>query len=162
MEPSFKRIDRVRTLLIEDDESDVYLVREILAKSRNSELPAIELMVASTLGDGLRQLERNCPDIVLLDLMLPDSRGMESLRQVAAKAGRTPIVVLSGISDEKLSLEAAEYGAQDFLVKGKVEAMWLSRILRYAVARRPPGSYAGADGAPVPKSGGKTGEKSAN
>lgn len=137
-----KRIEHVRVLLIEDDESDVYLVQEILSRGRHPTLPPIEILVAASLAEGLSQLHEKGPDVVLLDLMLPDSRGMDSLRSVIAKAGSTPVVVLSGLSDEPLAMEAAECGAQDFLVKGSVEGMWLSRILRYATVRRPPGSLA--------------------
>jgi DNA-binding response OmpR family regulator len=128
-------------LLIEDDEADVFLVKEILARGRRPDLPDFEIIVASTLAEGLLGLADKNPDLVLLDLMLPDSRGIDSLRAVASKAGTIPIVVLSGVSDEHLSMEAARYGAQDFLVKGHVETMWLSRIMRYALARRPPGSF---------------------
>lgn len=131
----------VRVLMIEDDEADVFLVQEILKQSRRPDGPLFEIVVASSLKEGLGMLAEKKPDLILLDLMLPDSRGIDSLRAVVAKAGRTPVVVLSGAEDENLAMEAAHHGAQDFLVKGKVESMWLSRIMRYAVARRPPGSF---------------------
>ena len=126
----------MKVLLIEDDEADVFLVQEILRGGRPSDLPPFEIIPAYSLAEGLRALEEKSPDIVLLDLMLPDSRGIDSLRSVVARAGEIPVVVLSGINDESLSIEAARYGAQDFLVKGHVETMWLSRIMHYALVRK--------------------------
>lgn len=126
----------MKVLLIEDDEADVFLVQEILKRARHSDLPPFEIVSAGTLAEGLKAIEEKSPDVVLLDLMLPDSRGMDSLRAVVAQAGETPVVVLSGVNDESLSIEAARYGAQDFLVKGHVETMWLARIMRYALARK--------------------------
>jgi len=127
----------LRVLLIEDDEADVFLVQEILkGGATRSALPAFELLVAGTLADGLARLRSDSVDVVLLDLMLPDSRGMDSLRRVVAEGGTVPVVVLSNMNDEQTSMEAARNGAQDYLVKGHVEAMWLARIMRYAVARK--------------------------
>lgn len=75
-------------------------------------------------------------DIVLLDLELPDSRGLDTLRIVLMKAGHLPVVVLTGLQDEETGLAAIERGAQDYLVKGEITAPLLSRAIRQAIERK--------------------------
>lgn len=132
----------MRVLLIEDDEADVFLVDEILARTLHEGLPPFKIQSAATLAEGLSRLRDDPPDLVLLDLMLPDSRGMETLKKTVAAAGTVPVIVMSGMDDQLLALESARHGAQDFILKGHVEAMWLSRSLRFALVRRPPGTFA--------------------
>jgi CheY-like chemotaxis protein len=137
--------NRLKVFLIEDDESDIYLVQEILAQyaSKSASNP-FELINAGTLEEALERVGRESVDVILLDLTLPDSQGLETLRRLRSKSGDIPIVILSGVTDEEFSIEAVRNGAQDFLVKGQVEAMRLSRIIRYAVERKRSQSENGA------------------
>ncbi|HEX8199970.1 MAG TPA: response regulator, partial [Isosphaeraceae bacterium] len=120
-------------LLIEDDPDDVVLVREALAGDPPS---GFHLVLAGRLAAGLQRLEAEPVDAVLLDLSLPDSRGLATFDAVHARAARVPIVVLSGLADEAVAVEAVRCGAQDYLVKGPATAPLLGRALRYALGRK--------------------------
>jgi len=88
------------------------------------------------LADGLRLLAQDRHDVVLLDLNLPDSAGLDTFRAVHLAAPDVPTVVLTGSRDEGLGVEAVRAGAQDYLVKGRIDAALLSRALRYAIERK--------------------------
>src|SRR5204862_1143637 len=75
-------------------------------------------------------------DVVLLDLGLPDSQGLDTFVRARRGAPNEPIVVISGLDDEQLALEAVRSGAQDYLVKGRIEGQLLARVLRYAIERK--------------------------
>ncbi|HWG98446.1 MAG TPA: fused response regulator/phosphatase [Pilimelia sp.] len=121
---------RLRVLLIEDDEGDAFLVRELLSEAA----APIDLLVAPSLAGG-RQLAAGV-DCVLLDLGLPDAQGLEALREVLDFPGGAAVCVLTGLEDEHLGIAAVGQGAQDYLVKGKVDGVLLNRSLRYAVERK--------------------------
>jgi DNA-binding NtrC family response regulator len=119
-------------LLIEDNQGDADLVRLRLVES-NSDL---EVSCAGRLSTGLAALAVKPPAVVLLDLNLPDSHGAETFRNVLNQAPGVPVVVLSGMEDEELALEAIRQGVQDYLVKGAFDGKQLERSLRYAIARQ--------------------------
>ncbi|UZN04925.1 PP2C family protein-serine/threonine phosphatase [Cellulomonas sp. S1-8] len=118
----------LRILVVEDDEGDALLVREHLADGGL----AHETVWVRTVDDALLHLDADC---VLLDLGLPDAMGLGALQRVLA-AGAPPVVVLTGLTDTDAGVEAVAAGAQDFLVKGDVDADLLARAVRYAVQRR--------------------------
>jgi two-component system, sensor histidine kinase and response regulator len=120
-------------LLIEDNPGDVRLVQRLLAATTHN---SFRLIIAGRLAEGLIHLNRGKIDVVLLDLSLPDSRGMETATTILAQAGNVPVVVFTGLYDEELGMAAVRAGAQDYLVKGDVDALLLSRALRYAVERQ--------------------------
>jgi signal transduction histidine kinase len=120
-------------LLIEDSAGDAGLIREHLAEL-GAAAPALEW--AQRLAAGLERLARGGIDAVLLDLSLPDSHGLDTFRRVQAQAPRLPVVVLSGLSDEAVALQAVQEGAQDYLVKGQADSRLLGRALRYAIQRK--------------------------
>lgn len=128
-----------RVLLIEDNVGDVRLIREMLREGTHSNQRSsgvkFEVEVAGTLQEGLLALEQRSFHIVLLDLSLPDSFGVETLRAITAEDHRTPIVVLTGLDDERFGLEAVQFGAQDYLVKGDIDGKLLTRAIRYAIER---------------------------
>jgi serine phosphatase RsbU (regulator of sigma subunit) len=124
------RPERLRILLVEDDEGDAFLVGELL---REAEAP-FELIVATSLREA-RGLMRGV-QCVLLDLGLPDAEGIDGLRKLLAIAGGAAVCVLTGRSDEHLGVAAVAEGAQDYLVKGQVDGVLLTRALRYAVERK--------------------------
>jgi serine phosphatase RsbU (regulator of sigma subunit) len=122
--------ERLRVLLVEDDEGDAFLVRELLSEA---EAP-FDLVVASSLREArMRMRGIQC---VLLDLGLPDAEGIDGLRKLLAVAGSAAVCVLTGRSDEHLGVAAVGEGAQDYLVKGQVDGVLLTRSLRYAVERK--------------------------
>ncbi|MEW6555556.1 MAG: ATP-binding protein [Actinomycetota bacterium] len=122
----------MKVLLVEDNPGDVRLIREMLAEAGGH---AFELLGATTLKEGLECLTRGC-DAVLLDLGLPDSRGLDTLRGVVSTYPRVPVVVLTGLRDREMGLAAVREGAQDYLFKERVDGELLSRSLAYAVERK--------------------------
>ncbi|MFD0821764.1 PP2C family protein-serine/threonine phosphatase, partial [Micromonospora zhanjiangensis] len=122
--------ERLRVLLVEDDEGDAFLVGELLAETG----AAIELRVATSLNQARAQMSG--VDCVLLDLGLPDAQGLDGLRQVLDMSSGAAVCVLTGRQDEHLGVGAVAEGAQDYLVKGQVDGVLLARALRYAVERK--------------------------
>ncbi|MDE2292000.1 MAG: response regulator, partial [Elusimicrobia bacterium] len=125
----------IRALLIEDDPEDVLLLTYMMAQE---DWPAFRfsLECAESLAGGLAVLARGGVEVVLLDLMLPDSRGLDTLRAVRARFPDVPVVVLTGLSDESMGLQAVLEGAQDYQVKGNIEARAFKRTVSYAVERQ--------------------------
>jgi signal transduction histidine kinase/CheY-like chemotaxis protein len=124
----------VRVLLIEDDDDDAFFVRQFLT-SQPEDVFIFTLDWAQTLDHGVRLLSEKRFDVVLLDLMLPESRGLDTLIQVRSQAPSVPIVVLTGLQDEATGVRAVGSGAQDYLVKGHMDAALLKRAIRYAMER---------------------------
>jgi serine phosphatase RsbU (regulator of sigma subunit) len=121
-----------RVLLVEDDPADVFLVRELLAEVD----PQLKVVVAESVADAVDGDLLRRSDCVLLDLNLPGSHGLDGLRRILRADGSAAVCVLTGLDDEHLGVAAVAAGAQDYLVKGKVDGQVLIRALRYAVERR--------------------------
>ncbi|MGW0366180.1 PP2C family protein-serine/threonine phosphatase [Streptomyces sp. NPDC003034] len=121
-----------RVLLIEDDEGDALLVEELVADSGAD----VRLGRARSLAQALLQLRTEAPQCVLLDLHLPDAQGLDALGKVLAASADTAVVVLTGLSEEEAGLAAVAAGAQDYLVKGRLEADVFMRAIRYAIQRK--------------------------
>jgi light-regulated signal transduction histidine kinase (bacteriophytochrome) len=119
-------------LIIEDNPADARLIREMLS---GGAMPGVRLDHATSLAAGLAILAKQAPDAVLLDLGLPDSQGMDTFIAAHSNAPNVPIVVLTGFSDEAVGSRTVEAGAQDYLVKGQVDAHGLVRAIEYAVRR---------------------------
>ena len=119
-------------LLVEDNPEDVLLIREYL----HSTGARFELHVSERLGGGIEALARQPFHVVLLDLGLPDSTGLETFARMHLAAGAIPIVVLTALDDEGVGLRAVQAGAEDYLIKGQIHGTLLWRSLRYAVERR--------------------------
>lgn len=117
-------------LLVEDDEGDAFLVRELLDEA---EAP-FDLSMATSLREASTKIQG--VQCVLLDLGLPDAEGIDGLRKFLSVAGGAAVCVLTGRSDEHLGVAAVAEGAQDYLVKGQVDGVLLTRALRYAVERK--------------------------
>ncbi len=122
-----------RILLVEDNPGDARLLRETL---RDAESFPFELAHAGRLGEAEARLEAEPYDVVLLDLSLPDAHGLETVRRTLQAAPEAPIIVLTGLDDETLAVQAVQAGAQDYLVKGRVESVLLARAIRYAMERK--------------------------
>lgn len=130
MEPT----DRpTKILLIEDNPADAQLLQRMLTEAKRF---SFDLEQADQLSDGLHRLSSNDFDIILLDLSLPDSKGLDTFDKALACAQQIPIVVLSGLDDETLALKAVRAGAQDYLFKGKIDSDLLTRAIHYAIERK--------------------------
>lgn len=124
---------QIHILLIEDNPGDARLIEYILADTQGL---SFELTWAETLTAGVEQLRTKRADVVLLDLGLPESSGLETLQRLFAQAPKMqPLVVLSGLADESVALQAVQSGAQDYLVKGQADSALLVRSIRYAIER---------------------------
>jgi two-component system NtrC family response regulator/two-component system response regulator HydG/two-component system response regulator AtoC len=122
----------IRVLLIEDDPGDVMLISEMLLQDDRRS----EIIHASRLEEGIALLSDNNPDIVILDLGLPDSRGISTLMDMYDTVPEVPIVVLTGLSDNTAGIEAVRAGAQDYLIKGQIDSRVLVRSIAYAIERK--------------------------
>jgi glutamate dehydrogenase (NAD(P)+) len=122
----------LRVLLIEDNPLHVRLIERLLAQVSP---PCFDPVHAGRLDAGLARIDEGGIDVLLLDLVLPDSAGLDTFARAHAHAPNLPVVVLTGTDDLRLALRAVEGGAQDYLIKDRVDAVKLSRALRYAVER---------------------------
>ncbi|KAM3091356.1 response regulator [Phormidesmis sp. 146-12] len=122
----------IQVLLVEDNPADVRLLLEILKESSNR----FVVTQVARLDEAINHLTIASFDVILLDLTLPDSLGLETFLKLHQRVSAIPIVVLTGLDDETLTLKAMQEGAQDYLVKGKVTGDLLARSLRYAIERQ--------------------------
>jgi serine phosphatase RsbU (regulator of sigma subunit) len=119
-------------LLVEDDRGDALLVEELIADANAD----IRVQWAQSMAEAERALDENLPDCVLLDLNLPDANGISALDRITKRHDNVPVVVLTGLNDEPFGVSALASGAQDYLVKGRVEPETLRRALMYAIERK--------------------------
>ncbi|HET7479609.1 MAG TPA: EAL domain-containing protein [Rubrobacteraceae bacterium] len=132
-ETTVARRSGVKVLLVEDNPGDARLVSILLSEvSPNT----FDISHAGRLGEAFEHLERSEFDVVLLDLSLPDSSGLEAVDAMQGVAPYLPLVVLSGMDDEQMALEAIQSGAEDYLVKGRGDGDLISRAIRYAIQRK--------------------------
>ena len=124
---------RTKILLIEDNPADARLVRELLFDVGAA---LYDLVDVGLFSDGMRHLKDNRCDIVLLDLTLPDGMGIDMVTRLQSALPQAPIVVLTGLDDDQVALDAMRAGAQDFLIKGRFDGQLLVRALRYAIERK--------------------------
>jgi len=120
-------------LLVEDNPADSRLIREylkIVEEARFETLPAVSL------ADAFDVLAKHPCDVILLDLSLPDSAGLETLHRMHAHAPQVPIIVLTGLDDDALAQTAMRHGAKDYLLKGKFDLSLLNRAIRYTLERK--------------------------
>jgi diguanylate cyclase (GGDEF)-like protein len=120
-------------LVVEDNEGDARLVRELLRDAAAHEFGVTHV---NLLADARRLLPEARAACVLLDLRLPDAESLEGLRELRRLSSQTPIVILSGMEDEQLAVRAVQEGAQDYLIKGRVDGALLARSIRYAIERK--------------------------
>ncbi|MBI5396884.1 MAG: PAS domain-containing protein [Verrucomicrobia bacterium] len=123
----------LRILQIEDSAAQARLLEEILRGAMDA---PYELKWVDRLSAGLEHLEQSNFDLVLLDLGLPDSQGLNTFERLYARHPLSAVIVLSGLDDEGIALKALQAGAQDYLVKGQVDGRLLVRAIRYAVERK--------------------------
>jgi PAS domain S-box-containing protein len=128
-----KNTQPIKVLLVEDNPADAHLVREML---QAQQAESFELSHAENLTKGLQLLVEKKPDVVLLDLGLPESRGLETIQKVRPLASDAPIIILAEPDDEIVGMQAVHWGAQDFLIKWETTDTVLKRTVRYALERK--------------------------
>ena len=122
----------IQILLIEDNLADVRLIEELLKKSADFKY---KLESYSRLSQSLNRLNRKNYDIILLDLTLPDSPRESTLERVLDNTTMIPIIILTGLDDREYALESIQKGAQDYLVKGDLNSVSLTRSILYSIER---------------------------
>ena len=123
----------INILLVEDNPDDVAMFERMLVRANTVQF---ELTHCNKLSSALALLSNKSFGIILLDLSLPDGKGLETVVRTHAAVPNLPIVVMSGLADEELAVQALQEGAQDYLVKDKVDGNLLIRAMRYAIERK--------------------------
>ena len=123
----------IRVLLIEDNPADMELIRRLLLASRNI---SFDLKWAKNLTEGLGLLGESEIDILLCDLDLPESTGIDTFTKIYERTQTIPIIVLTGSADEELAMKTVHMGAQDYIFKGEIDIQFLVRSIRYAIERK--------------------------
>ncbi|MER3477778.1 MAG: hybrid sensor histidine kinase/response regulator, partial [Leptolyngbya sp. ERB_1_2] len=126
-------IPLIKVLLIEDNPGDARLLQELLVEVRSTRF---ELIQVERLSQGLQQLQDQSFDVILIDLSLPDTQGLQTFVNLYNRDCNTPIVVITGLNDETLASKAVQGGAQDYLVKDQIIGDGLVRSIRYAIERK--------------------------
>jgi PAS domain S-box-containing protein len=122
----------LRLLLVEDNPGDVRLIEAMLQETAAREF---SLECVDRLAAGLERLGHKKSDVVLLDLSLPDSHGLDTFLTMHSYAPHVPVIVLTGAKDDELALQAVQEGAQDYLIKGEIDGKLLMRAVRYGLER---------------------------
>lgn len=125
--------DIIRVLLVEDNPADARLIREYFKELRETPFLVSD---ADCVAVAIDHIAERHFDVILLDLSLPDSHGLETLHSMHTHAPNMPLIVLTGLDDDELALTAMRYGAQDFLIKGKFDIHLLNRTIRYTIERK--------------------------
>jgi signal transduction histidine kinase len=126
----------VAILLVEDSATDAALLQESLLQLAHPDAGGFRFTLAETWAEAAAHLQKQSFDMLLLDLSLPDSTGRETFVRARAAAAHMPIVVLTGVADEALGLEAVRHGIQDYLIKGQAYGRQTARAIRYAIQRQ--------------------------
>lgn len=126
-------MDNITVLLVEDNPEDILLIKEYLAEERNY---CFECFEVPSLKGALDLLPHYDFDAVLLDLNLPDSAGLDTVRKITTQLPDTAIIVLTGLQDDEIALQAVRYGAQDFIEKSQLVKSTLNKSIRYAIERK--------------------------
>jgi DNA-binding NarL/FixJ family response regulator len=124
--------DHIWVLLIEDNDDDAVLIRRFLTSGQNMH---IDVEVANRLSSALKHLKGMKYDVILSDLGLPDNRGLDTFSKIHSACPDAPIIVLTGLDDETVALEAMKLGAQDYFVKNHINSINIVRSIRYAIER---------------------------
>lgn len=132
MEEEKFRQPRLKILLVEDDVEFAAILKIRLSKETN---PPLEIVCAPDLRQALERLDSRKWDLILLDLTLPDSNGIQTFLRIHAQARHTPAVILTGLDNDNLAIDAVRKGAEDYLVKGDVNTRLLLRIVHHAIDR---------------------------
>ncbi len=120
-------------LIVEDNFTDALLIKEQLS---DNSCQNYDVEVVETLANAIGRLKNDDIDVVLLDLSLPDSSGLDTVRTLVTKYPNLVIIVLTGLQDEQIALQSVRYGAQDFIEKNQISPTLLSRSISYSIERK--------------------------
>ncbi|HKQ37087.1 MAG TPA: ATP-binding protein, partial [Verrucomicrobiae bacterium] len=133
----------IKVLLVEDNNNDAELLKRMLSQAQATDreqetnfIPPFYLQRVNTAAEGVERLKSADVDLVLLDLSLPDSSGLDTFMRIHGQAPKLPVIVLSGETNEEIAIQTMRAGAQDYLAKGRVDAPLLARAMRHAVERK--------------------------
>ncbi|MDP4194863.1 MAG: response regulator, partial [Bacteroidota bacterium] len=127
------KVDTIKVLMIEDSLGDGQYISTIM---KEEDWIDIHVEQAFRLSSGIDKLKKGQYDVILLDLTLPDSFGIETVKKLLAEVSDVPVVIMTGLEDEELGMKAVQLGAQDFLVKLQIDGKTLVRSMVYAMARK--------------------------
>ena len=125
--------EKIEILLFEDNLGDTILIKEMLDEFAGF---PYELINVKTLNEGLSLLKRRLFDVILTDLSLPDSDGIDTFLKIHAKNSRIPIIILTGSNYNEIGIDAVKKGAQDYLVKGQIDGKLLKSSIQYSIERK--------------------------
>jgi len=125
--------EKVEILLFEDNPNDVNLIEDMLEEFSDFHY---ELKNVETLNEGLSLLKERPFDVILTDLCLPDSDGIDTFLDIHARNSRIPIIIFTASNDEKIGIDAVKKSAQDYLIKGQVNGRLLKRSIQYSIERK--------------------------
>lgn len=123
----------IKILLFEDNIGDADLIEDMINEFSDF---SYEILIVETLEDGLDLLKKQAFDVILLDLGLPDSDGIDTFLDVQEERPEIPIIILTGLNHGKIGINAVKKGAQDYLIKGQVSTEILKRSIRYSIERK--------------------------
>ncbi len=122
----------IKVLLIEDNDADIYLIKKVLNQTKKT---FFQIINCKTLNDGIRQLKNNDFNVILLDLGLPDSQGIDTFIKLYEQENKIPIIILTVLKDEENAIHAIQNGAQDYLIKGQSND-FMTRSIQYSIERK--------------------------
>jgi CheY-like chemotaxis protein len=127
----------LRILLVEDNKTDAVLIEDMIYQvdATVSSDVNYELVHKEMLCDALKYLSENTVDVILLDLSLPDSKGLETVKKMRERGKNTPIIILTGLDDEGTAIQALQHSVQDYLNKNRTDSIQLHRSIRYSMER---------------------------
>lgn len=127
----------LKILLVEDNKNDAALIKEMIYEDviKDAYDLQCELIHKETCDNALNYLAENKVDVILLDLSLPDSSGLDTVKKMVEREKNTPIIVLTGLDDENVAIKALQGGVQDYLSKNQINSMLLVRSLKYSIER---------------------------
>jgi DNA-binding response OmpR family regulator len=122
----------LKILLVEDNKNDTALIKQMIYEDviKDAGDVHLELIHKETCGNALKYLAENKVDVILLDLSLPDSSGLDTVKKMVEQEKNTPIIVLTGLDDETVAIKALKGGVQDYLNKNQINSMLLVRSLK--------------------------------
>ena len=127
----------LKVLLVEDNRADAALIEEMIRQpdAAGSYDVNYQLVHKEMLRDALKYLAENTVDVILLDLSLPDSKGIETIEKMGEREKNAPIIVLTGLDDDAVAIQALQHSIQDYLNKNKTDSILLHRSIRYSMER---------------------------
>jgi DNA-binding NarL/FixJ family response regulator len=126
-------MDQISVLIVEDNPGDILLIKEYLSEKQDADYVITE---TDTLEAAIGLISEGDYDVILLDLSLPDSMGLDTVRKVITTSPDTAVIVLTGLQDENIALQAVRYGAQDYLEKQFLTPPMLYKSIIYAIERK--------------------------